>query len=73
MRKAYQAPVDTMGCGQEYAKKVSKEDAAYHTLVSLMLSAQTKDEVTHATTEYLVTEKNLSVKTILKTKTQDLN
>ena len=73
MRKAYQAPVDTMGCGQEYAKKVSKEDAAYHTLISLMLSAQTKDEVTHATTEYLVTEKNLSVKTILKTKTQDLN
>ena len=38
-----------------------------------MLSAQTKDEVTHATTAFLVNEKNLSVKTILKTKESDLN
>ena len=67
------AAVDTMGCDQEHKKKASKEDKAYHTLISLMLSAQTKDEVTHATTNYLVNEKNLSVKTILATKESDLN
>ena len=46
---------------------------AYHSLVGLMLSAQTKDEVTHATTRFLIEEKNLSIPTILKTKESDLN
>ena len=73
MRKQYPAAVDNMGCDQVHEKKASKEDKAYHTLISLMLSAQTKDEVTHATTQYLVQEKNLSVATIVKTKTSDLN
>lgn len=53
--------------------EASVEDMRYHTLVSLMLSAQTKDEVTHATTQYLVREKNLSVATIVNTDTADLN
>ncbi len=56
-----------MGYDSVYHKTASKEDKAYHTLIGLMLSAQTKDEVTHATTQYMVKEKNLSVKTILKT------
>lgn len=73
MRKENLAAVDTMGCDQVHEKTASKEDRAYHTLVSLMLSAQTKDEVTHATTDYLVREKNLSVKTIVATNTDDLN
>ena len=73
MRKVNVAAVDNMGCDQVHRKKASKEDQAYHTLISLMLSAQTKDEVTHATTSFLVNEKNLSVKTILKTKESDLN
>ena len=38
-----------------------------------MLSAQTKDEVTHATTQYMVENHNLSVKTILKTPEATLN
>lgn len=38
-----------------------------------MLSAQTKDEVTHTTLRYLVEEKNLSIATILKTNEEDLN
>ena len=50
MRKLNLAAVDTMGCDQEHKKEASKDDKAYHTLISLMLSAQTKDEVTHATT-----------------------
>ena len=68
------AAVDTMGC--EVQKKndgYSKDDKAYHVLISLMLSAQTKDEVTHATTQYMVDNHNLSVKTILKTPEKTLN
>ena len=73
MRKENLAAVDNMGCDQVHDKKANKEDMKYHTLVSLMLSAQTKDEVTHATTQYLVREKNLSVATIVQTETEDLN
>jgi hypothetical protein len=39
MRKKESAPVDTMGCGVEMKKQVSAEDKAFHTLISLMLSA----------------------------------
>ena len=73
MSKVNVAAVDNMGCDQVHRKKASKEDQAYHTLISLMLSAQTKKEVTHATTSFLVNEKNLSVKTIIKTKESDLS
>ena len=65
MRKLHLAAVDTMGCDQVHEEKASKEEKAYHTLVSLMLSSQTKDEVTFATTQYLVKEKKLSVETIV--------
>ena len=65
MRKQNIAAVDTMGCEQIHDKKASKDNQAYHTLISLMLSAQTKDEVTYSTTMFLVHEKNLSVQTIL--------
>ena len=50
MRKMYPAAVDTMGCEVQKKNEVSADDKAYHVLISLMLSAQTKDEVTHATT-----------------------
>jgi endonuclease III len=73
MRNLEQAPVDTMGCGVELKKDVSKEDRAFHTLISLMLSAQTKDEVTHATTKTLVNDHNLSVQTIINTSESTLN
>ena len=75
MRKnpKYTAAVDTMGCAVEIAPKISKSDKAYHCLIGLMMSSQTKDEITHATLKYLVEEQNLSVPTILKTKESDLN
>ena len=38
-----------------------------------MLSAQTRDEVTWATSRFLIEEKNLSVKTILNTAEKDLS
>ena len=45
---------------------------AYHSLIGLMLSSQTRGVVSGATTRYLIDEKNLSIKTILKTKESDL-
>lgn len=48
MRKGIVAPVDTMGCDQaQYAESDTKA-SRFSTLVSLMLSSQTKDEVTNA-------------------------
>jgi endonuclease-3 len=69
------APVDGMGC-DELSRDTDKRDLntrAYHNLIGLMLSAQTKDEVTHATTRYLIEEKDLSIPNILKAKEKDLN
>lgn len=73
MRKASLAPVDTMGCGVEKKKKATQDEKNYHILISLMLSAQTKDEVTHAATKYMVDEHDLSVDVIMKTPEQTLN
>ena len=74
-RKKILAPVDGMGCDELSLKKDKKSlnQRAYHNLVGLMLSAQTKDEVTHATTRYLIEEQNLSIETILKTEEKVLN
>ncbi|XP_067118625.1 endonuclease III-like protein 1 [Centruroides vittatus] len=66
MRKNCNAPVDSMG-----AEKCGDEDAPdcvyrYQTLISLMLSSQTKDEVTYAAMTSLK-EHGLTVENILKT------
>ena len=75
VRKSIVAPVDELGC-EEISKtydEAGKNLQAYHALVGLMLSAQTKDEVTFATSRYLIEEKGLSIENILKTKESDLN
>lgn len=75
VRKEIIAPVDALGCEElvrDYDKN-SANEKAYHQLVGLMLSAQTKDEVTHSTLRFLVEHKDLSIETILKTKESDLN
>ena len=63
--------------GAEASKKVlnsnEKNLKAYHTLIGLMLSSQTKDEVTHSTVRFLINEKNLSIETIMKTEEKELN
>ena len=46
MRKRVLAPVDTMGCESLAEKHRSPQDQRLQTLVSLMLSSQTKDTVT---------------------------
>ncbi|KAK4874433.1 hypothetical protein RN001_013793 [Aquatica leii] len=48
MRKDFDAPVDTMGCDQCPDEAASPQDKRFQTLLSLMLSSQTKDQVTHA-------------------------
>eukprot|EP01139_Manchomonas_bermudensis_P025722 Amastigsp_a846472_19.p2 type:complete len:296 gc:universal Amastigsp_a846472_19:1046-159(-) len=48
MRRAGGAPVDVMGCEMLADAKVEPRVARFQTLVSLMLSSQTKDQVTAA-------------------------
>lgn len=52
---ASNAPVDTLGCAQVPDRHdKSSKSYRFQTLVSLMLSSQTKDEVTHAAVRRLV-------------------
>ncbi|KAF7964664.1 hypothetical protein HWV62_10667 [Athelia sp. TMB] len=48
MRSKITAPVDTMGCDRAQLKESEPKNQRFATLVSLMLSSQTKDEVTDA-------------------------
>jgi hypothetical protein len=45
MRKETPAPVDTMGCSELADDKSTPEVKRYQSLISLMLSSQTKDQV----------------------------
>ena len=73
MRAENPAAVDTMGAHCLMDSKASKNEQAFQTLVGLMLSAQTKDEVTSATMNYLVKEQGLSIEMVMKTSEKDLN
>ncbi|KAK3911944.1 Endonuclease III-like protein 1 [Frankliniella fusca] len=53
MRKSADAPVDNMGCDKCMDDEGTPEILRYQTLLSLMLSSQTKDEVTHAAMQRL--------------------
>ncbi|XP_044005403.1 endonuclease III-like protein 1, partial [Aphidius gifuensis] len=53
MRKNNTAPVDEMGCDKCSEKDASPEIYRYQCLLALMLSSQTKDQVTHAAMERL--------------------
>lgn len=48
LRKTLSAPVDTFGCERLADKTASPRDFRFQTLVALMLSSQTRDEVTAA-------------------------
>ena len=73
MRSSKDAAVDTMGCGIHIDASLPKTTLDYHTLISLMMSSQTKDQVTHATLKSLVLDHNLSVETISNTPEATLN
>ncbi|KAG9050809.1 DNA N-glycosylase and apurinic/apyrimidinic (AP) lyase [Tulasnella sp. UAMH 9824] len=46
MREKISAPVDTMGCASAMKDEVNEKSRRFGTLIALMLSSQTKDEVT---------------------------
>ncbi|CAL1268960.1 unnamed protein product [Larinioides sclopetarius] len=66
MRKMYVAPVDSLGCEECPEKDVKPEVFRYQTLISVMLSSQTRDEVTFAATQRLI-EHGLTIDSILAT------
>ena len=66
MRSKHIAPVDTMGSDKLGEKKASKNEYAYHTLIGLMLSSQTKDEMTAKAMKKLK-EYGLTIDNILET------
>lgn len=47
MREKFPAPVDTMGCDKCADEEADEKTQRYHCLLSLMLSSQTKDQVTY--------------------------
>ena len=53
MRKHGTAPVDEMGCHKCSDPEATAKVARYQSLVALMLSSQTKDQVTHAAMQRL--------------------
>lgn len=53
MRSAGGAPVDAVGCEKSFDPEDPPAKQRFEVLVSLMLSSQTKDEVTHAATKRL--------------------
>ena len=63
MRSETTAVVDTMGCEMCYDKNIDEKVARFQVLVSLMLSSQTKDQITFATMSELK-KRGLSVEFI---------
>lgn len=66
MRKSRDAPVDSQGCEKTADADESPETVRYQVLISLMLSSQTKDQVTFAAMEKLKAY-GLTIENILKT------
>ncbi|XP_052774621.1 endonuclease III-like protein 1 [Mya arenaria] len=71
MRKFRDAPVDTMGCDVICDEKAAPEVYRYQVLLSLMLSSQTKDQVTSAAMARL-REHGCNIDNILATSDQRL-
>ncbi|KAF7487588.1 Endonuclease III-like protein 1 [Sarcoptes scabiei] len=60
MRSETKAAIDTMGCEKCYETDIDEKQKRFQILVSLMLSSQTRDQITYATMNEL-RKKNLSV------------
>jgi len=66
MRAEIQAPVDVMGCAHLADKNESPEVQRFQTLISLLLSSQTKDQVTAQAMENLK-QHGLTIENVIKT------
>ncbi|ESP01460.1 hypothetical protein LOTGIDRAFT_95778, partial [Lottia gigantea] len=71
MRKNFDAPVDSMGCDVISDHKAEPKVFRYQVLLSLMLSSQTKDQITSAAIGRL-RQHGCSVENILQTSDQKL-
>ncbi|KAJ8246235.1 hypothetical protein GJAV_G00265320 [Gymnothorax javanicus] len=71
MRKARDAPVDQLGAAKCFDTEAAPEVMRYQVLISLMLSSQTKDQITAAAMEKL-RQHGLTVQNILSTDDQTL-
>ncbi|KAL4710288.1 hypothetical protein ACJJTC_011542 [Scirpophaga incertulas] len=71
MRSNNDAPVDTMGCHMTIDENALPEVMRYQTLIALMLSSQTKDQVTFAAMERL-RARGLTVDNILNISDEEL-
>ncbi|CAF4869729.1 unnamed protein product [Pieris macdunnoughi] len=71
MRANHDAPVDTMGCHMCMDENASPKEIRYQSLISLMLSSQTKDQVTFAAMERLK-QRGLTVDNILAMSDEEL-
>ncbi|XP_047995184.1 uncharacterized protein LOC125233277 [Leguminivora glycinivorella] len=71
MRANKDAPVDTMGCHMSSDPKAPPEVIRYQHLISLMLSSQTKDQVTFAAMERL-RERGLTIDNVLSMSDDEL-
>ncbi|CDW77361.1 endonuclease iii [Stylonychia lemnae] len=72
MRSENEAPVDSMGSSLLADPKAEKNEQSFQTLVGLMLSSQTKDEVTSEAV-FTLREHGLSIKMINEIEEQKLN
>lgn len=66
------APVDTMGC-EKIAETDDKKQKRYRTLISAMLSSQTKDQINHATMNKLIALNKDTAEGILNTTEDELD
>nr|CAI5822206.1 unnamed protein product [Callosobruchus analis] len=71
MRKDFDAPVDSMGCHKCHEENAPPEVIRYQKLLALMLSSQTKDQVTFAAMQRLISH-GCNVDNILRTSNEDL-
>jgi len=71
MRSGADAPVDTMGCDRCHDREAPVKEQRFQTLVALMLSSQTRDEVNNAACIRL-RNAGLSLDMILSTQTEEL-
>ncbi|VEN47970.1 unnamed protein product [Callosobruchus maculatus] len=71
MRKQFDAPVDTMGCHKCHEENAPPEVIRYQKLLALMLSSQTKDQVTFAAMQRLISH-GCNIENILRTSNEVL-
>ncbi|KAI8434169.1 hypothetical protein MSG28_012287 [Choristoneura fumiferana] len=71
MRANADAPVDTMGCHMSADRSAPPHIVRYQHLISLMLSSQTKDQVTFAAMERLL-KRGLTVDNVLSMSDEEL-